>query len=98
MNCTGPAPVGTPGWNPLVDNLAVNGHALARAVRARGGRRQRGALLDADGVAARGMYAVGAARRGVDWEVAAVPDIRRQAVRLARHLGDPAPQPVELVG
>jgi len=44
------------------------------------------------------MYAVGAARRGVDWEVAAVPDIRRQAVHLARHLGTQAPQPVELVG
>ena len=25
VNCTGPAPVSSPGWNPLVDNLAVNG-------------------------------------------------------------------------
>jgi uncharacterized NAD(P)/FAD-binding protein YdhS len=45
------------------------------------------------------MYAVGAARRGVDWEVAAVPDIRRQAVRLAEHLATADLDPVtELVG
>ena len=98
VNCTGPAPVSTPGWNPLVDNLAVNGMLwpgpFGLGVDVDGD----GALLDADGIAARGMYAVGAARRGVDWEVAAVPDIRRQAVHLARHLGTQAPQPVELVG
>lgn len=107
VNCTGPAPVSTPGWNPLVDSLAVKGmlwpgpFGLGIDVDADG------ALLDADGVGARGMYAVGAARRGVAWEVAAVPDIRRQAVRLARHLCRddvaPAPRPstappAELVG
>jgi uncharacterized NAD(P)/FAD-binding protein YdhS len=59
-----------------------------------------GALSDAQGAAARGIYAVGAARRGVDWEVAAVPDIRRQALRLTRHLMTPrGAEPVErLVG
>lgn len=103
VNCTGPAPVSTPGWNPLVDNLAVKGmlwpgpFGLGIDVDADG------ALIDADGVGARGMYAVGAARRGAEWEVAAVPDIRRQAVRLARHLDGSAPPPVavppaELVG
>ncbi len=107
VNCTGPAPVSTPGWNPLVDSLAVKGmlwpgpFGLGIDVDADG------ALIDADGVGARRMYAVGAARRGVEWEVAAVPDIRRQAVRLAehlaRHLGPPAPlpstvPPAELVG
>ena len=99
VNCTGPAPVATPGWSPLVDNLAVKGmlwpgpFGLGIDVDADG------ALLDADGVAARGVYAVGAARRGVEWEVAAVPDIRRQAVRLARHLDAAAAEPlVSLVG
>jgi uncharacterized NAD(P)/FAD-binding protein YdhS len=86
VNCTGPAPVTTPGWNPLVDDLAVKGMlwpgplGLGLEVDADG------ALGDADGVGARGMYAVGAARRGSEWEVAAVPDIRRQAERLAWHL------------
>ncbi len=98
VNCTGPAPVSTPGWNPLVDNLAVNGMLWPGPFGLGVDVDADGALLDADGIAARGMYAVGAARRGVDWEVAAVPDIRRQAVHLARHLGTLAPQPVELVG
>jgi uncharacterized NAD(P)/FAD-binding protein YdhS len=99
VNCTGPAPVPTPGWNPLVDDLAVKGmlwpgpFGLGIDVDAHG------ALIDADGVAARGLYAVGAARRGVEWEVGAVPDIRRQAQRLARHLdAASARTPVSLVG
>jgi uncharacterized NAD(P)/FAD-binding protein YdhS len=99
VNCTGPAPVPTPGWNPLVDDLAVKGmlwpgpFGLGLDVDADG------ALVDADGVAARGLYAVGAARRGVEWEVGAVPDIRRQAQRLARHLDASSPMtPVSLVG
>ena len=86
VNCTGPAPVTTPGWNPLVDSLAVKGMLwpgpFGLGIDVDGD----GALLDADGVAARDVYAVGAARRGVEWEVAAIPDLRRQAVRLARHL------------
>lgn len=99
VNCTGPAPVPTPGWNPLVDDLAVKGmlwpgpFGLGLDVDADG------ALVDADGVAARGLYAVGAARRGVEWEVGAVPDIRRQAQRLARHLDASSTMaPVSLVG
>jgi uncharacterized NAD(P)/FAD-binding protein YdhS len=86
--CTGPRPVCAPGWSRLVDNLAVNGMLwpgpLGLGVDIDGD----GALLDAGGVAARGIYVVGAGRRGVEWEVAAVPDIRRQAVRLARHLDE----------
>jgi len=58
-----------------------------------------GALVDADGMAARGLYAVGAARRGCEWEVAAVPDIRRQAQRLAELLRPTYVEPpVTLVG
>ncbi len=102
VNCTGPAPVSSTGWSPLVDDLAVKGllwpgpFGLGIDVDADG------ALVDEDGLAARGLFAVGAARRGVEWEVAAVPDIRRQAVRLARHLvrdaSDAAAPPGALVG
>jgi uncharacterized NAD(P)/FAD-binding protein YdhS len=99
VNCTGPAPVGSTGWNTLVDNLAVKGMLWPGPFGLGVDVDADGVLVDADGLAARGMYAVGAARRGVDWEVAAVPDIRRQAVRLAEHLAaadlDPAS---ELVG
>lgn len=86
VNCTGPAPVATPGWNPLVDGLAARGllrpgpHGLGLDVSADG------RLLDEAGVPARALRVVGAARRGVEWEVAAVPDIRRQARVVARAL------------
>jgi uncharacterized NAD(P)/FAD-binding protein YdhS len=99
VNCTGPAPVTTPGWSRLVDNLAVKGMLWPGPFGLGIDIDSDGALLDADGVAARGMYAVGAARRGVEWEVAAVPDIRRQALRLARHLDAvSAEPPASLVG
>jgi uncharacterized NAD(P)/FAD-binding protein YdhS len=99
VNCTGPAPVSSTGWNPLVDSLAVKGMLWPGPLGLGVDVDADGALVDADGLGARGMYAVGAARRGVDWEVAAVPDIRRQAVRLAEHLATADLDPVtELVG
>lgn len=86
VNCTGPAPAATPGWNPLVDGLAARGllrpgpHGLGLDVSTDG------RLLDEAGVPARALHVVGAARRGVEWEVAAVPDIRRQARDVASTL------------
>ena len=83
VNCSGPAPAATPGWNPLVDGLAARGmlrpgpHGLGLDVD------REGRLLDEAGVAARALHVVGAARRGVEWEVAAVPDLRRQAKSVA---------------
>ena len=99
VNCTGPAPVSSTGWNPLVDSLAVKGMLWPGPLGLGFDVDADGALLDADGLGARGMYAVGAAPRGGDWEVAAVPDNPRQAfdmhkVVLALDL-DPA---TELVG
>jgi uncharacterized NAD(P)/FAD-binding protein YdhS len=91
VNCTGPAPVSSPGWNPLVDRLAVKGMLWPGPLGLGVDIDADGALIDAHGVGARGMYAVGAARRGVEWEVAAVPDLRRQAEALTRHLGAGSP-------
>ena len=97
VNCTGPAPVCTPGWNPLVDSLAARGllrpgpHGLGVDVSSEG------LLLDEAGVPARALHVVGAARRGVEWEVAAVPDLRRQARTVARSLR-PVPSGAALVG
>jgi uncharacterized NAD(P)/FAD-binding protein YdhS len=100
VNCTGPAPVSTTGWSTLVDSLAAKGILRPDALGLGVDMDPEGALRDAQGAAARGIYAVGAARRGVDWEVAAVPDIRRQALRLTHHLMTPrGAEPVErLVG
>jgi uncharacterized NAD(P)/FAD-binding protein YdhS len=83
VNCTGPAPAASGGWNPLVDGLAARGllrpgpHGLGLDVS------PDGHLLDETGVAARTLHVVSAARRGVEWEVAAVPDLRRQAAAVA---------------
>ena len=86
VNCTGPAPVQTRGWNRLVDNLldrgTIRGHQLGL-----------GLDLDADGhvVTQEGVphpriVAVGAARKGLEWEVTAIPDLRSQAATVARGL------------
>ncbi len=85
INCAGPAPVATPGWSLLVDHLVVRGVALPDRLGLGLDVDGSGALIGERGVA-RAMYAVGAARRGDDWEVAAVPDLRHQAAALAEHL------------
>jgi len=81
--CTGPAPVSSTGWSPLVDSLALQGMLWPSSLGLGVDVDPDGALLDADGRRGRAIFAVGAARRGAEWEVAAVPDLRRQAVRLA---------------
>ena len=98
VNCTGPAPVSTPGWNPLVDRLAVAGMLRPGPLGLGVDLDPTGALVDAHGMAARGVHAVGAARRGVEWEVAAVPDLRRQADTLVRHLAADRVPAAEMVG
>ena len=94
VNCTGPAPAATTGWNPVVDGLAARGllrpgpHGLGLDVA------PDGRLLDEAGVPARALHVVGAARRGVEWEVAAVPDLRRQARAVAATLRPVTSSPV----
>jgi uncharacterized NAD(P)/FAD-binding protein YdhS len=83
VNCTGPAPVPTQGWNPLVDTLlgrgAIRPHRLGLGLDLD----EHGRVIDEGGAADPDVFAVGAARKGVEWEVVAVPDLRSQAVRLA---------------
>ncbi len=83
VNCTGPAPAHTPGWNPLVDRMTVRGSIRANRLGLGLDVDGHGQVIDAAGSTTPGLFAVGAARRGVAWEVAAIPDIRRQAARLA---------------
>lgn len=83
VNCTGPAPVPSAGWSALVDALLRRGlmrpHRLGLGVDLD----QHGQLLSAAGRPTAGLFAIGAARRGSAWEVAAIPDIRQQAAALA---------------
>ena len=48
-----------------------------------------GRVVDSEGRVNPSVYVVGAARRGIEWEVAAVPDLRAQAARLAAALVTP---------
>lgn len=89
VNCTGPAPVTSAGWSTLVDRLAVKGMVWPGPFGLGVDVDPVGALVDEHGMPARGLFVVGAARRGVEWEVAAVPDLRRQATALAQHLRTP---------
>ncbi len=86
VNCSGPAPVSTPGWNAVVDRLAARGLLRANTLGLGLDVDQHGGVVDVDGRPTPGLYAVGAARRGAAWEVAAIPDIRSQAASLARLL------------
>lgn len=86
VNCTGPAPVPTRGWNPLVDVLldrgAIRPHRLGLGLDLD----EHGRIIDRNGRVDADVYAVGAARKGVEWEVTAIPDLRSQAVRLSEAL------------
>ena len=86
VNCSGPAPVQTPRWNPLVDRLLARGvltpHRLGLGLDLDRHGRPRGA----DGEPHPDVYVLGAARKGLEWEVTAIPDLRAQAVALTDHL------------
>jgi uncharacterized NAD(P)/FAD-binding protein YdhS len=89
VNCTGPAPLATPGRNPLVDSLLRKGLLRAGPLGLGVDVDSDGALADARGLPAPNLYVVGAARRGVEWEVASVPDLRRQAAVIAQQVAAP---------
>lgn len=83
LNCTGPRPVPTRGWNPLVDALLrrdlVRPHRLGLGVDLVAPGHPR----DGAGDVLPGLFWLGAARKGLEWEVGAIPDLRAQAVALA---------------
>jgi uncharacterized NAD(P)/FAD-binding protein YdhS len=90
VNCTGPQAVSAVGWSALVDRLLADGTARPDPLGLGFDLDRRGALVGATGVASDRVYAVGAARRGVRWEAAAVPEIRQHATALAENLLGPA--------
>ncbi len=86
VNCTGPAPVPTRGWNRLVDSLLERGSIRPHRLGLGLDLDADGRIVDHAGRPSPHVYATGAARRGIEWEVAAIPDLRAQAARLAGHL------------
>jgi uncharacterized NAD(P)/FAD-binding protein YdhS len=87
VNCTGPAAVPTRGWNPLVDTLLDRGTIRPHRLGLGLDLDEHGRLVDTSGAVDPDVYAVGPARKGIEWEVTAVPDLRSQAVRLSEQLG-----------
>ncbi|MFD7024726.1 FAD/NAD(P)-binding protein [Promicromonospora sukumoe] len=86
VGATGLPALTSPGWNPLVDALVARG--LVRPHRLGTGLdlTPDAALVDAAGVGHPRLRAMGLARRGLEWECTSVPDLRRQAARLAKEL------------
>lgn len=84
IDCTGPGPDPTVG-SPIVSGLVA--HGLARVHPSGVGLDvdQHGALRTASG-ASGSIHTVGWCRRGAEFEATAVPEIRRQADRLARRV------------
>lgn len=86
VNCSGPAPVTTRGWNPLVDTLLDRGTIRPHRLGLGMDLDPTGRVVDATGEALPDVFAVGPARRGLDWEVTAVPDLRAQALEVAEEI------------
>ena len=86
VSCTGPAPVPSRGWNPLVDRLLDRGTIRAHRLGLGLDVDLEGHPVGGDGEPDEDIFVVGAARRGVEWEVSAVPDLRSQAMRITAQL------------
>lgn len=85
IDCTGPAPLAR-ARHELLDRLVENGLVRPDPLGLGLDALPDGTLLRGDGGVARGLYAMGPLLRGVLWETTAIPEIRTQAVALARRL------------
>ncbi|MFI2364402.1 FAD/NAD(P)-binding protein [Promicromonospora sp. NPDC019610] len=86
VGATGLPALTSPGWNPLVDALVARGVLRPHRLGTGLDLTPDAALVDAAGVGHPRLRAMGLARRGLEWECTSVPDLRRQAARLAEDL------------
>ncbi len=77
--------------NPLLRSLFERGAIRADPLKLGVDVTQDCAVIDAHGVASGRIFAIGPSTTGTFWEIVAVPDIRRQASRLAVHVLAPPP-------
>jgi len=86
INCTGPASDYARLDLPLVVQLRRAGWLVPDPLRLGVETDDRGCLLGTDGRAVEGLYTLGPLRRPSLWESTAIPEIREQAVALAKLL------------
>ncbi len=86
INCLGPNGDVRRSTDPLIARLLKDGAARAHPTEIGFDVTECGALLDAKGVAAENMFALGPPTQGAFWEVIAVPEIRSRARALAETL------------
>jgi uncharacterized NAD(P)/FAD-binding protein YdhS len=86
VNCTGPMGQPARSPDPLIADLARQ--ALIRPDRQNLGLDVDafGRVIAADGAPSSSLYSIGPVTRGAFWEITSVPDIRVQAVTLARQI------------
>ncbi len=86
VSCSGPGADYDRIREPLVRNLLANGVVRPDPLRLGLDVTASCALLGRDGAISRRLFAIGPVTKGAFWEMTAVPDIRRQAEKLAEHL------------
>ncbi len=86
INCTGPESDCRRSDDPLLRSLIRNQIARPDELRLGLEAAANGALIDAHGAASDFLYTIGPARKGSLWETTAVPEIRVQALELAKSL------------
>jgi uncharacterized NAD(P)/FAD-binding protein YdhS len=90
VNCTGCSADLRRSQDPLLRDLFEHGTARPGPLGLGLDARPDGALLDAGGNLATGVFAIGPLLRGVLWESTAIAEVRSQATALADRLAAPA--------
>ncbi|HET6306479.1 MAG TPA: FAD/NAD(P)-binding protein [Rhodopila sp.] len=86
VNCAGPGADYDRIQEKLIRHLLAEGVVRPDPLRLGLEVTQNCALLDREGCISRRLFAVGPVTKGTFWEMTAVPDIRRQAEKLAEYL------------
>lgn len=86
INCTGPQSNLSDAGDPFIDSLLSSRLARPGPYGLGLDAGEDGAVIGADGVPSRGLWAIGPLLRGVEWETTAAREIRHQAGRLAAAL------------
>ncbi|MEG3123398.1 hypothetical protein [Sphingomonas sp. GB1N7] len=88
VNCTGPQGDIARSGEPLIQALGRAGQIRPDALKLGIDVNPRAQIINQAGRAHSDLYCIGPMTRGSFWETVAVPDIRRQAADLARHLSN----------
>jgi uncharacterized NAD(P)/FAD-binding protein YdhS len=86
INCSGPETHYAACREPLIIDMLRRGFARPDPLKLGLEVTEQGALMNANGVSSRRLFALGPVTRGTFWEIVAVPDIRLHCARLANHL------------